>query len=190
MSIENAGHYQESGGSGPDGLLAASGGTRPEVDIAGMAERGQEVPHAEVFLVPIDCERVKVETQRPKGGLLLAKVHRRPCAFELIAEFIHCENRVIEPDETVDLRQHGLKGFITAHKEIVTIFIGGPEHPYQIERGERTVAQILGEVGKTPEGYVLLEEKDGPPLPVPPNVPIKISGCEMFYTQPQTGGSS
>jgi hypothetical protein len=140
--------------------------------------------------VPIDCERVRVETQHPTGALLLAKVHKRPCAFELIAEFTHCENRVIEPGETVDLRQHGLKGFITAHKEIVTIFIGGLEHPYQVERGERTVAEILGKVGQTPDGYVLLEEKNGPPLPVPPNMPVKICGCEEFYTQPQSGGSS
>jgi hypothetical protein len=61
-------------------------------------------------------------------------VGKRPCGYELIAEFVHCENLVIEPDETVDLRQRGLKGFITAHKEFVTIFIGGPEHPYRIER--------------------------------------------------------
>lgn len=166
-------------------------GEKPgEVDITGMAERGQEVSHGESFVVQIDCERVRVETQHPKGELLLARVHKRPCAFELIAEFVHCENRVIEPDETVDLRQHGLKGFITAHKEIVTIFIDGPEHPYQIERGEHSVAEILAKVGKMPDGYVLLEEKDGPPLPLPPNIPVKISGCEMFYTQPQSGGSS
>jgi len=189
MSVENAEPYQEPG-KGAEALFAGSTGAVPEVDIAGMAERGHEVPHAEVFHVPIDCERVKVETQHPTGKLLLSKVHKRPCAFELIAEFVHCENRVIEPGETVNLRQQGLKGFITAHKEIVTIFIGGSENPYQIERGERTVAQILGLVDKTPEGYVLLEEKDGPPLPVPPNMPVKISGCEMFFTQPQSGGSS
>lgn len=161
-----------------------------EVDIGELAERGEKVPHAEVFKVPIDCERVRIATQHPTGELLLSRVHKRPCAFELIAEFTHCENQVIEPGETVDLRQHGLRGFITAHKETVTIFIGGPEHPYQIERGERTVAQILGKVDKTPEGYVLLEEKDGPPLPVPPNMPVTITGCEMFFTQPQSGGSS
>jgi hypothetical protein len=190
MSIENAGHSQEHGGVHTDGLLAAAVGALPEIDIAGMAERGQEVPHGKIFLVPIDCERVKVETQHPTGELLLHKVHKRPCAFELIAEFVHCENQVVEPGETVDLRQRGLKGFITAHKEIVTIFIGGSDHPYQLERGQHTVAQILGIVGQTPEGYVLLEEKDGPPLPVPPTTPVKISGCEMFYTQPQSGGSS
>ena len=133
---------------------------------------------------------LKLETQHPTGELLLAKVHKRPCAFDLVAEFVHCENQMLEPGETVDLRQRGLKGFITAHKEIVTIFIGGSDHPYQIERGQHTVAQILGIVGQTPEGYVLLEEKDGPPLPVPPTTPVKISGCEMFYTQPQSGGSS
>lgn len=159
-----------------------------EVDITGMAERGQDVPHGHRFIVQIDCERVRVDTQYPKGELLLSKVHKRPCAFELIAEFTHCENRVIEPEEAVDLRQHGLKGFITAQKEIVTIFINND--PYKIERGERTVAQILHKVGQTPEGYVLLEEKGGPPLPVPPTVPVKICGCEVFFTQPQSGGSS
>jgi hypothetical protein len=190
MSLENTEQNQQPGMGGAEALLGAPGHSGLEVDISGMAERGHEVPHGEIFRVPIDCECVRIDTQYPKGELLLNKVHKRPCAFELIAEFVHCENRVIEPDETVDLRQHGLKGFITAQKEIVTIYIGGPEHPYRIEGGERTVAQILEKVGKTPEGYVLLEEKDGPPLPVPPNMPVKIGGCEMFYTQPQSGGSS
>lgn len=183
MSLENS---EQHGGGEPSTSASVAG----EVDITGMAERGQEVPHGQSFVVQIDCERIRVETQHPKGELLLARVHKRPCAFELIAEFVHCDNRVIEPDETIDLRQHGLKGFITAHKEIVTIFIDGPEHPYQIVRGEHSVAQILAKVGKTPEGYVLLEEKDGPPLPLPPNIPVKVKGCEMFYTQPQSGGSS
>jgi hypothetical protein len=161
-----------------------------EIDILELAERGESVPHGKTYRVRIDGETVKVHTPCPTGEELLHKVDKRPCAFELIAEFHHHENRVIEPHETVDLRQHGLRGFITAHKEIVTIFIGGPEHPYKIERGEHTVAQILAKVGKTPEGYVLLEEKGGPPLPLPPNIPVNICGCEMFYTQPQSGGSS
>lgn len=188
MSIDNAGQHHEPGG-GHDGILAA-GGTPPEIDISGMAERGLEVPHGHVFLVPIDCEHVRVETQRPTGELLLREVQKRPCAFELIAEFVHCENRVIEPTETIDLRERGLKGFLTAHREIVTIYIGGPDHPYEVQRDNYTVAQILGLVGQSPDGYVLMEEKNGPPLPVPPNIPVKIAGCEMFYTQPQSGGSS
>ncbi len=169
-----------------DGQIAEA-----EIDVFDYAQRGEDVPHGKKFRVRIDCETVTVDTAEPKGELLLAKVGKRPCAFELIAEFVHCDNRVIEPAETVDLRQQGLKGFITAHKEIVTIFIGGPEHPYRIERGERTVTEILAKVDKTPAGYALLEEKDGqPPLPVPADKPVKIEGCEMFFTQPQTGASS
>src|SRR5436309_743980 len=58
-----------------------------EVDIGELAERGEKVPHAEIFRVPIDCERVRITTQHPTGELLLSRVHKRPCAFELIAEF-------------------------------------------------------------------------------------------------------
>ena len=94
----------------------------------------------------------------------------------------------MEPEEKVDLRKHGLKGFITAHKEIVTIFIN--DKPYRIERGQRTVAEILAKVGQTPEGYTLMEEKNGPPLPLPPNLPVKVEGCEVFHSQAQSGGSS
>ena|ERR1700733_12672188 len=159
-----------------------------EVDIREFAERGETVPHARVYRVHIDCEVVKVETPHPTGEMLLAKVHKRPCAVELIEEFVHCENNVVEPGETVDLRKHGLKGFITAHKEVVTVFINGK--PYSLERGERTVAEILGKVGETSDGYVLLEEKDGPPLPLPPSLPVKIRGCEIFHSQVQSGGSS
>lgn len=162
-----------------------------EIDVFELAGRGEEVPHAKKYRIRIDCETVTVDTAEPTGAALLAKVGKRPCAFELIAEFAHCENRVIEPAETVDLRQRGLKGFLTARKEIVTVFIGGPENSYQIERGDHTVAQILAKVDKTTDGYVLLEEKDGhPPLPLPPDMPVKICGCEIFYTQPQPGGSS
>lgn len=167
---------------------AIPGTPEGEIDITGLAERGHEIPHGRVFKVPIDCELVRVDTQHPTGGLLLSKVHKRSCAYELIAQLVHCENQVIEPGETVDLRQRGLKGFITAHKELVTIYFG--KDPYQIDRGQHTVAELLSLVGKDPEGYVLLEEKDGPPMPVPPAAHVKIHGCEVFYAQPQSGGSS
>jgi hypothetical protein len=159
-----------------------------EIDIFEFAGRREEVPHAREYKVRIDHEEAKVDTANPTGDTLLNKVHKRPCAFELIAEYVHCENEVVEPGETVNLRKHGLKGFITAHKEIVTISVN--DKPYKIERGELTVAQILALVGQNPEGYVLMEEKDGPPLPLPANLPVKICGCEIFHTQPQSGGSS
>ena len=159
-----------------------------EIDILEFAERGEDVPHAAVYRVRIDGELVKVETPRPTGELLLGKVGKRPCAFALIEEFVHHKNNVVEPEEEVDLRKKGLKGFITAHKEIVTIFINGD--PYKIERGTRAVAEILAKVNETSDGYVLLEEKNGPPMPLPPDQPVKIHGCEVFHTQAQSGGSS
>ena len=163
--------------------------TSTEIDIFEFSQRGEEVPHAPAYRVRIDGEVFRIETPTPKGELLLGKVGRRPCAFELIEEFVHGKNDIVEPEEEVDLRKRGLKGFITAHKEIVTIFINGD--PYKIERGNRTVAEILAKVGQTPEGYVLLEEKDGqPPMPLPPDRPVKIHGCEIFHSQPQSGGSS
>ena len=159
-----------------------------EIDVRELADRGQEVPPAKVYRVRIDGETVKVETAHPTGEFLLTKVHKRPCAFELIAEFVHHQNLVIEAEEVVDLRRHGLKGFITAHKEIVTIFIN--DKPYKIERGDRTVGEILDKVGQNPDAFLLLEERDGPPMPIPPKQPVKISGCEVFFSQPQSGGSS
>ncbi|MCU1239985.1 MAG: hypothetical protein JWO71_711 [Candidatus Acidoferrum typicum] len=160
----------------------------PAVDIFEYAQRGAEVPHAHRYHVRIDGEKFEIDTPRPTGEFLLGKVGKRPCAFELIEEFTHCENDVVEPKEEVDLRKKGLKGFITAHKDVVEIFIDGLA--YRIERGDRTVAEILGKVNKTPEGYVLLEEKEGPPMPVPPDRPVKIKGCEIFFTQVQSGASS
>jgi Multiubiquitin len=159
-----------------------------EIDLREFVDRGEAVPHARVYRVRIDDETVKVHTPCPNGEELLHKVHKRPCAFELIAEFRHHEGRVVEPNEKIDLREHRLRGFIAAHKEIVTVFIN--DKPYSIERGDRTVAEILSKVGQTPEGYILMEEKDGPPLPLPPNLPVKICGCEVFHSQAQSGGSS
>jgi Multiubiquitin len=182
----------ESGKKGLQEPTSDSGGgqaiTGLEIDLREFAERGEEVPHARVYRVRIDDETVRVDTPSPSGEELLRKVGKRPCAFELIAEFRHHENVVVEPHEAIDLRRHGLKGFITAHKEIVTIFIN--DKPYTIGRGERTVAEMLAKVGQTPEGYILMEEKDGPPLPLPPNLPVKIRGCEVFHSQAQSGGSS
>jgi hypothetical protein len=159
-----------------------------EIDIFEWSQRGEEVPHAHSYRVRIDGEHFRIDTPKPTGEFLLEKVGKRPCAFELIAELVHHENAVIEPDEEVDLRRLGLKGFITAHKEIVTILINND--PYRIDRGQHSVAAILTKVGQNPDGYVLLEEKNGPPMPVPPNVLVHIHGCEIFFTQPQSGGSS
>ncbi|SRR6266699_724688 len=172
-------------------VVSGSGGTVPAIDLADIlefAERDEEVPHAREYRVRIDSEIVRVDTPDPTGESLLGKVGKRPCAFELIEEFVHHENCVVEPDEVVNLRKHGLKGFITAHKEIVTISIN--DRPYQIERGERTVAEILSKVGQTLEGYILLEEKNGPPMPLPPDRPVTLCGCEVFHSQVQSGGSS
>ena len=159
-----------------------------EIDVLEYCNQGSHEPPDRLYKVRIDGEMFKIDTQKPKGVLLLSKVGKRPCAFELIAEFRHHDSKVIEPDEIVDLRSPGLKGFITAHKEIVTIFIDGD--PKEIERGERTVAEILNKVDKTPDGYILFEEKDGPPMPLPVDQPVNISGCEIFSTQVQSGGSS
>src|SRR5258708_7085831 len=126
-----------------------------EIDVFDYAQRGEDVPHGKKFRVRIDCETVTVDTAEPKGALLFDRVGKRPCAFELIAEFVHCDNRVIEPDETVDLRQRGLKGFITAHKEFVTIFIGGPGDPYRVKRGWGTVAEIPAKGDQTTHDSVL-----------------------------------
>ena len=158
------------------------------VNLEDYAHPNKQPPLSRSYRIRIDGELVKVETHCPTGEMLLSKVGKRPCAFELIEEFVHHENDVVEPGETVDLRKHGLKGFITAHKEIVTICINGD--PYPIQRGERTVAEILAQVGQTPEGYILLEEKNGPPLPLPANLFVKICGCEVFHSQTQSGGSS
>jgi hypothetical protein len=159
-----------------------------EIDIFEFAGRRAEVPHARAYRVRIDREEVRIDTPQPIGEVLLGKVHKRPCAFELIAEYVYCENEVVEPTETVDLRKHGLKGFITAHREIVTVFLNSD--PYRLERGKHTVAQILALKDQSPEGYMLLEEKDGPPMPVPGNVPVNICGCEVFFSQAQSGGSA
>jgi hypothetical protein len=113
MSSENIESQLTAGGGGlhpPAGKVDLN---KPdpelEVDIRELAERGEVVPHAKVYRVNIDCEVVKVETPHPTGEMLLAKVHKRPCAFELIEEFVHRENNVVEPGETVDLCKHGRK---------------------------------------------------------------------------------
>lgn len=159
-----------------------------EVDVCGCAERGEETPAARAYRVRIDCETVVLRTQHPTGEMLLRLVGKRPCAFELIEESAHCENDIVAPAETVDLRKNGLRGFFTAHREVVTITIN--DRPYLLQKGPRTVAEILAVVGQNPEAYMLLEEKSGPPLPLPQDVPVMIVGCEVFHSQVHSGASS
>jgi hypothetical protein len=147
-----------------------------------------EAPHGRTFPVRIDDNHVLLHEQHPTGEDLLAAVDKRPCAYQLSQILQHDKTRVIGPDDTVDLGLPGVDRFSTVHKEIVTITIDGD--PYEIPRGDRTVDDILGKVGKTSDSYALLEEKDGPPLPLPSNQPVPIEGCETFHTQVQSGGSS
>ena len=147
-----------------------------------------EAPHGRTFPVRIDDQHVLLHEQLPNGEDLLASVDKRSCAYELIQILQHDQKRVIAPHETVDLALPGVDRFFTAHKEMVTITID--DNPYEISRGERAVAEILAKVGKTPDSYALLEEKDGPPLPLPSDQPVPIEGCEVFHTQVQSGGSS
>ena len=138
------------------------------------------MPHAKVCRVRIDGVEVEVDTRHPTGEMLLGKVGKRSCAYQLIEEFVHHKNDVVEPNELIDLEKKGLKGFITAHKEIVTIFVDGA--PVQSERGNRTVAEILAKVGKTPDGYALEEEKEGHYILLPFDVAVRLHGCEVFRT--------
>jgi hypothetical protein len=138
--------------------------------------------------VLIDGHDVTVRRHDFTGTSLLATIDKKPCAYELIAVFRHRENRVIEPDEHVDLQQHGLEGFITAHREIVEITIKD-KHP-RIERGDYSVSRILDLVDETVEGFILLEEKEGDLDRVPDDGVLHIRGCEVFDSQVRTGSSS
>lgn len=139
----------------------------------------------------VDHEVFHVLKPHPTGTDLLALVHKKPCAFELIEVFHdHERTNVVLPDERVDLRKPGLKGYLSAHREIVDIYLMS-EKPLPIQRGTYSVAQMLDKAGVSPETHMLLQEVDGqPPLPVPPTEKLDIKGCEVFYVQPQTGGSS
>jgi hypothetical protein len=162
-----------------------------EIDVERFSHGHEGAPDGLSYRVPVDGKPVKFKTATPTGVEVLTAVHKRPCGFELIELNVHHENLVIEPAQRVNLRKKGLKGFITAHREIVTVYFGVPPgRPHAIERGDRTVKEILALVGLSPEGYMLLEEKDGPPVPLPEDKPVHIVGCEVFHTQVKSGGSS
>lgn len=145
-------------------------------------------PEPRQYKFKIDCQEFHLPEARPTGAELLRLVKKRPCAYELIQELGHCANEVVEPDQRVDLSQPGREKFLTAHKKLVTITLNGK--PYEVERGRKTVAEILRLAGQTPEAFMLLQEKDGPPMPVPPDAALDIAGCEVFYSQILSGASS
>lgn len=139
--------------------------------------------------ITVDGKEFHIHTHRPTVEQILALVDRKLCAYELIELFHDGNNREVEPGDAIDLHHRGQHGFITAHRELVTIFIKGD--PFEVKRGSHTVNQILGLVGLTSEGYNLYEEKpDCPPMPVPENAPIEVFGCEIFTYQVKSGSSS
>jgi hypothetical protein len=141
------------------------------------------------YNVRIDEREFEVNTRHPSVEQLMELAKRDLCAYELI-ELRHGEdNREVEPGDSIDLHQHGLHGFITAHREFVTIFI--KNKPFKVKRGAYTVDQILELVGVTSAGYNLYEEKPGqPPMPVPENQTLDIVGGERFTYQVKSGTSS
>src|SRR5437899_2114877 len=100
MSFENSGGIENKNTQAPTESLQAEGKEVSDVviDIFEFAERDEGVPHAREYRVRIDDEKVTVDTPYPTGALLLSKVGKRPCAFELIEEFVNHENCVVEPD--------------------------------------------------------------------------------------------
>lgn len=140
------------------------------------------------YKVCIDEREFLIHSRHPSVEELLDLVGRKLCAYALI-ELLQGENREVEPSDSIDLHEHGKIGFITAHREVVTIFIKG--RPYLVKRGEYSVDQILGLAGETSAGYNLYEEKLGqPPMPVPENEKLNIVGCEVFTYQVKSGTAS
>ena len=140
------------------------------------------------YIVHVNAKEFVLNTMHPSVEQLLALVGQNICAYELI-ELLPGDNREVEPGDAIDLHQRGLGGFITAHREIVTIFIKG--NSFEVKRGEHTVDQILALVGETSAGYNLYEEKLGhPPMPVPEGSKLDIVGCEVFQCQVKSGTSS
>jgi len=69
----------------------------------------------------------------------------------------------------------------------VTIFIN--DKPYQIERASGQWRRSSPKSMK-PRRDTSCWRKNGPPLPLAPDIPVKICGCEIFHSQVQAGGSS
>ena len=159
-----------------------------EIDIVEFADRGEQPPNARGYRFRIDGDIHTADIRHLTGEAILGKAGKRPCAYELLQELTHRENEVVDSNETVDLRRHGLRGFITAHKETVTIFVD--DKPYPIVRGERTVDEILGKVDETSEGFDLRQDIDGKLQLRPSNLHVSIKGCEAFFTQVKVGTTS
>jgi hypothetical protein len=158
------------------------------IDLADYAERGIEVPHGRHYRVRIDGDVYEVPSERLPERALLELTGKRDCAYELVEQFHDRENFVVEAGSEVDLTIPGLKGFITAHRAVVTIWIDNKDH--SVERGSYSVAQILGLAGVAPDAYDLLEEKGGAVQPVSDKATIVIHGCEIFFSQVKSGSSS
>jgi len=140
------------------------------------------------FIVLVDDDRFDLDNPIVTGRELMKLVHKRPCRYALVQVFPYADDQFVEPDEKVDLTRPETDRFVTVQKETVVITVGG--EPFEVKAGHHSVAQILGLVGENADAYDLLEEKDGPPMPIPPSQPIHIEGCEVFHTQVKSGGSS
>jgi hypothetical protein len=138
--------------------------------------------------IQVDNQTMKVTESSLTGEAILGLVGKRPCRYALIQLLPRQVEKEIMAQDFVDISKPGVERFKTQSKQRVTITVDGSS--YEVEAGQHTVTDVLGLVGKSVEGYDLLEEKSGPPMPIPPTEPVSIEGCEIFHSQVKSGGSS
>jgi hypothetical protein len=151
-------------------------------------EAKTEVDHGRKYSVRVDEKLFHSTNAIITGEELLALVGKRPCQYLMEKVNHHADDRFVYPQDKFDLSAPGLEEFASVLRDTVTIYVNGD--PYDISWGKRTVEDLLRLVNQTTSGYDLLEEKNGKLLPVSPDIPVEIEGCEVFHTQPKSGASS
>jgi hypothetical protein len=152
-------------------------------------EKSQEAQaRKEQFVIQVDGHAIKVSEGTLSGEAILGLVDKRSCRYGLVRLLPRNEEKEVAPQDRVDVSEQGADRFRTYQKERVTITVKGTA--FEIAAGNHSVADILGLMGESVDAYDLLEEKSGPPMPVPPSEPVFIEGCEVFHTQVKSGGSS
>jgi len=132
--------------------------------------------------IRIDDQAFTLHDPAPTGQELLAKVGRDPDRFFLTLVLAGEPDRLVAPDETVDLTAPGIEQFALVSKLRYYSF-AIDEEAFSIENPEPTGRELLALVGKAPETHLLnlnLPNQDDVLIGADEKVDLRKPGREHF----------
>jgi Multiubiquitin len=87
------------------------------VDVEDYVKRGEKPPHAHNYRFRVDDHYYVTKKPELTGTEILTFAGKTPEKYSLRQRFRHGKVEPVEPEQEVNLREHGIERFITIPKE-------------------------------------------------------------------------